>query len=109
MNEEYQINQFIYSFYNSLTLVFSELEGRYYGGGVLELTPGEFKKLPIPILNITAKEFEIFTKSFEKKSQIEDILNKNDFSILNTSIGLNTEEIEQIQKIRAKLVQKRMR
>jgi adenine-specific DNA-methyltransferase len=109
MNEGYEINQLIYSFYNSLTLVFSELEGRYYGGGVLELTPREFKKLPIPILSITNKKFETFTKSFEKKSQIEDILNKNDFSILNASIGLNAEEIEQIQKIRTKLVQKRMR
>jgi adenine-specific DNA-methyltransferase len=109
MNEGYEINQLIYSFYNSFTLVFSELEGRYYGGGVLELTPREFKKLPIPILGITNKKFETFTKSFEKKSQIEDILNKNDFSILSASIGLNAEEIEQIQKIRTKLVQKRMR
>ncbi|MDR2406706.1 MAG: N-6 DNA methylase [Bacteroidales bacterium] len=109
MNKGHEINHLIYSFYNSLTLVFSELEGRYYGGGVLELTPMEFKKLPVPILPIANKKFESFTKSFEQKFQIEDILNKNDFSILNTSIGLNAEEVERIQKIRTKLIRKRMR
>lgn len=40
MKEEFEINSFIYLFYNSLTLIFAELEGRYYGG-VLELIPSE--------------------------------------------------------------------
>ena len=109
MYEGYEINQLIYSFYNSLTLAFTELEGRYYGGGVLELTPNEFKNLPIPISSINNKEFESFRESFEKKSQIEDVLIKNDFPILNTVIGLNTEEIAIIRKIHAKLIQKRLK
>jgi hypothetical protein len=48
MKAKWDLNSFIFSFYNSLTLVFAETDGRYYGGGVLELTPREFKKLPIP-------------------------------------------------------------
>jgi adenine-specific DNA-methyltransferase len=109
MKEGCNINHFIYSFYNSLTLAFSELDGRYYGGGVLELTPMEFKKLPVPIVNITEKRFDEFAKQFEQKSQIEDVLNKNDFAILNASIGLRTEDIQKIQNIRCKLIKKRMR
>lgn len=109
MNNGFDINHLIYSFYNSLTLAFSELEGRYYGGGVLELTPMEFKKLPIPMVNITKKEFKEFAKQFGKKSQIEDVLNKNDYFILNTSLGLTLEEIRKIQIIRNKLIRKRMR
>ncbi|MDR0394764.1 MAG: hypothetical protein LBH77_06365, partial [Tannerella sp.] len=109
MNEGHDINNFIYSFYNSLTLAFSELDGRYYGGGVLELTPLEFKKLPIPMINITENGFEDFTKQFKQKSQIEDVLSKNDFFILNASLGLATEEIQKIQNIRRKLIKKRMR
>jgi len=109
MKEEFKINHLIYSFYNSLTLVFSELEGRYYGGGVLELTPSEFKKLPIPLVKITDAKFETYTKLFENKTHIEDILFKNDFSILNTYIDLNSEEIERIQNIRNKLIKKRMK
>ena len=33
---------------NTWTLLASELTGRSYGGGVLELMPGEANKLPIP-------------------------------------------------------------
>jgi adenine-specific DNA-methyltransferase len=109
MNEEYKLNDLIYSFYNSLTLTFSELEGRYYGGGVLELTPNEFKKLPVPMVNISKEIFDEYTKQFEQKTRIEDVLNRNDFFILNTSIGLTMEDIQRIQGIRNKLIQKRMR
>ena len=34
-------------FVNSLTLVATELEGRHYGGGVLELVPSEIERLPV--------------------------------------------------------------
>ena len=34
-------------FVNSLTLVSAELEGRHYGGGVLELVPSEIERLPV--------------------------------------------------------------
>jgi Predicted O-methyltransferase len=109
MTEEYDINNLIYSFYNSLTLTFSELDGRYYGGGVLELTPNEFKKLPIPMINISEEKFLQFVKQFEQKACIEDVLNENDYCILNTSIGLTMEDIQRVQKIRNRLIQKRMR
>lgn len=109
MFEDFTINQLIYSFYNSLTLTFAELEGRYYGGGVLELTPQEFKKLPIPMVSVTDKFFNSFIKEFDAKSKIDDILVKNDDHILNSTIGLNSNEIKFLQSIRYKLIQKRMR
>lgn len=40
--------QLVYSFINSLTALSAELEGRHYGGGVLELVPSEIEKLLIP-------------------------------------------------------------
>ena len=39
----FDINNIAFSFFNSLTLVLAELNGRFYGGGVLELTPNELK------------------------------------------------------------------
>lgn len=39
----------IYCFLNSLTALSAELEGRHYGGGVLELVPSEIEKLLLPI------------------------------------------------------------
>lgn len=105
----YNINSLIYSFYNSLSLTFAELEGRYYGGGVLELTPSEFKSIPIPYISIANHEFDIFAAQFENKNEINDILHRNDFRILNTALNLNNEEIERIQRIYRSLINKRFR
>lgn len=109
VREGYDLDSFIFSFYNSLTLLFSETNGRYYGGGVLELTPSEFKGLPLPYVEIDSKGFKRFTKDFEKKGNIEDILEQNDFKILNSSIGIDSESISKIKAIRKKLIQKRIR
>ncbi len=109
MKKGYNLESFIYSFYNSLTLLFSETNGRYYGGGVLELTPSEFKGLPLPYIKVDKNEFNQYVKTFEAKQKIEDILKVNDFKILNTSLGLDLDSIERIQKIRQKLLSKRLR
>ena len=37
------------SFLNPLTALSAELEGRHYGGGVLELIPSEIERLIIPL------------------------------------------------------------
>jgi hypothetical protein len=39
----------VYCFLNALTALSAELEGRHYGGGVLELVPSEIERLIIPI------------------------------------------------------------
>ncbi|WP_046756588.1 Eco57I restriction-modification methylase domain-containing protein [Kordia jejudonensis] len=109
MKGSYDLNSFIYSFYNTLTLLLSELDGRYYGGGVLELIPSEFKKLPIPYTKISDKEFDTFTTNFENKLNIEEILNQNDFNILNSILGVNYKDLEKIRAIKSKLTNKRMR
>jgi len=109
MNNNFDLNSFIYSFYNSLTLVFAEIEGRYYGGGVLELTPSEFKKLPIPYTVIDNNQFNDFTINFENKESIKQILSANDSSILNRLLNLDSKEIEKLQFIRKKLISKRLR
>lgn len=109
MKDNWDLNSFIFSFYNSLTLVFAETNGRYYGGGVLELTPSEFKKLPIPFVNISVNKFEDFTNEFEKKENIEEIISKYDKQILGKVLKLTNDEIIKIQEIRQKLINKRMR
>jgi adenine-specific DNA-methyltransferase len=109
MRNGYDLNSFIYSFYNTLTLLLSELDGRYYGGGVLELIPSEFKKLPIPYNEISNSQFDNFTSDFENKSNIEQILIQNDLSILNTTLGVNNEDLLKLTEIRNKLKRKRLR
>ncbi|NHA07717.1 N-6 DNA methylase [Mucilaginibacter sp. HC2] len=109
MRDGFAINNLVYSFYNSFTLLFAELEGRYYGGGVLELIPKEFQNLPLPYVNISVEGFNNFSSSFERKNTILDVLTINDQFILGESLGLSLEAISKIQLIYKKLISKRLR
>lgn len=109
MNSDYDINSLIYSFYNSLTLVFAELKGRYYGGGVLELTPSEFQNLPIPYHKISENLFNKYAKNFKVKNNIEAMFKKYDLKLLSKAIDISERDISRIHNIRKKLISKRIR
>ncbi|MFP5309593.1 MAG: Eco57I restriction-modification methylase domain-containing protein [Actinomycetes bacterium] len=47
---------FTAGFHNSLTMLSAEMEGRSFGGGVLELVPSEIKKLVVPVVSGMALE-----------------------------------------------------
>jgi len=110
MNKNYDVENLIFSFYNSLTLSFAELNGRYYGGGVLELTPNEFKNLPVPYLDIKVKDFNSFVKDFKNKTSIKEICKRNDTIILKSiDKNLDSDSIEKIFNIREKLYLRRIK
>jgi adenine-specific DNA-methyltransferase len=68
-----------YSFYNSVTLLFAEINGRFYGGGVLELSPSELKRLPIAYHEPTDEEFDAFVEIHRQaKNDPEPILDFGD-------------------------------
>jgi adenine-specific DNA-methyltransferase len=48
----------VYGYYNSLTALSAELEGRHYGGGVLELVPSEIEKLLMPTTETVVPDIE---------------------------------------------------
>lgn len=110
MNEDYKINNFIFSFYNSLTLSFAELNGRYYGGGVLELTPNEFKNLPVPYMKVATKEFNGFVKQFKGKTSIKEVCKVNDAAILRSiDSKIDNDSLIKIYNIREKLYHHRIK
>jgi adenine-specific DNA-methyltransferase len=101
------IESFIYSFYNTITLIFAELMGRKYGGGVLELTPSEFKNLPIPYRDIDSDLFKDFNLSFNKNSYMNTLIT-NDFKLLGSLKFLNNSELSLLPIIYNKLVSNRL-
>ena len=63
-------------FLNPFTMILSELNGRFYGGGVLELVPSEIRNLYIPIdENIKFDIEEINT--LIKEGKIEEVIENN--------------------------------
>ncbi len=84
------------SFFNSLTLAWSEVAGRSYGGGVLELEPNEAEKLPIPWNADLDIDIEKVDNLLRKGQEIE-ALNYVDNIVLNGFLGLSEASILEIR------------
>ncbi|AYA39353.1 N-6 DNA methylase [Xenorhabdus nematophila] len=95
------------SFLNPLTAITAELEGRYYGGGVLELVPSEIEKLYIPV--IEGYEHDMATlNQLVKEGKVEDAMRMQGKAILS-KLGFTNEDNENLMSIWKKLRDRRLR
>lgn len=60
-------------FVNPLTALSAELEGRHYGGGVLELIPSEIKRLLIPLPTVVELDLEALDASIRNRPAHETL------------------------------------
>jgi len=104
MKDQFNIKNLVFSFYNSLTFVLAELEGRFYGGGVLELTPNEFKELSIPYCeNITNEQFNTLDQMLRNNEDVENILAYTNLILIPHL------DLLRLENIRKKLVNRRIK
>jgi len=101
-------NAFIASFYNSLSLAFSEIVGRSYGGGVLELMPSETEKILLPYRIENADLLATIDKMMREKKSIDDILKITNKQILKDGYGFSDNEIKLANSIWKKLSARRL-
>lgn len=97
----------IVSYYTTVGLLFSELEGRSYGGGVLEILPSEVSKVMLPDIFenqiLTDQEIkELFHKIDQYirsngNERIESLLDDIDRRILVKGIGMSQREITELR------------
>lgn len=105
-----QIVNLAFSFCNTLTFILCELEGRYYGGGVLELTPNEFKNIRVPYMEyVTNEQYIKLAHLFEIGADIDEILDYSDNIVLKEGLALNQESIHRLRVIYRKLVNRRLK
>lgn len=95
------------SFLNPLTVITAELEGRFYGGGVLELVPSEIEKLYIPIVEGLAYNVDELNQ-LVKDGQIERVIRQQGSLILD-KLGFTQEDNEKLVEIWKKLKNRRLR
>jgi adenine-specific DNA-methyltransferase len=95
------------AFLNSLTFAFSEVMGRSYGGGVLELEPNEAEMLPLPLLGADALDLNELDRLL-RKGNIDTVLDITDDILLRRGIGLSSDETRALRTIWQKLRDRRI-
>lgn len=92
----------VVAYYTSLSMLFSELEGRNYGGGVLEILPGEVGNIRLPNIFdenlVPDSEIECLFNKIDRyirnKDDIIELLDMMDRAILVEKLGLEKEEVK---------------
>jgi adenine-specific DNA methylase len=86
------------SLYTHLTAASAEIEGRSYGGGVLELEPTEAERLLVPKElggGLSIKEIDAKIRT----GNLEDVLQENDRLILKGRLGMSDAECRLLRGI----------
>ncbi|WP_112902676.1 Eco57I restriction-modification methylase domain-containing protein [Salinibacter ruber] len=97
-----------YTFVNSLTALSAEIEGRHYGGGVLELVPSEIQRLLIPKPVGEEKSVYQLDKMVRNDKKGAPLLKTQDKKVLS-NIGLSGEEIDALHSGWRRLWNRRQR
>lgn len=95
----------IICFHNSLTFAFSEIMGRSYGGGVLELEPNEAEQLPVPYCKTKIAIEEV--DELVRKGMIQQVLDMVDESVLMNYLNLTRTQANTLRGIWEKLSKRR--
>lgn len=95
----------VFCFYNSLTLAQCEFVGRYYAGGVSELTPNEFRTISVPYRQIKPCDIERAKQMFNDNEDLNQIVAFVNSKTLEAD--LSTDEITRLNAIRSKLIKRR--
>ncbi|NVO11442.1 MAG: class I SAM-dependent methyltransferase [Bacteroidales bacterium] len=102
------INALTASYYNSLSLAFTEVSGRSHGGGVLELMPNEAEKILLPYHVDNVSLISQIDKLIRDKTDIEEVLKITNKVILEEHYGLTKNEINLAHSIWKKLSARRL-
>lgn len=95
------------AFLNSLTFAFSEVMGRSYGGGVLELEPNEAEKLPLPLKDAEKLDLKKLHE-YLLAGDIYAVLDTTDKVLLGDGLGLDEKQMKMLRGIWEKLRDRRI-
>jgi hypothetical protein len=97
----------VYCFLNALTALSAELEGRHYGGGVLELVPSEIEKVIVPVPHGLRPQLRQLDKLVRSES-IQAVLASQSQHVLG-ALGVREADQEQLIAAWLRLKNRRQR
>ncbi|MGI0086013.1 MAG: SAM-dependent methyltransferase, partial [Nitrososphaerales archaeon] len=97
----------VYCFLNSLTALSAELEGRHYGGGVIELVPSEIEKLLVPLPKGLRPQVQYLDK-LVREASAHAVLEKQSENVLG-ELGVTRTERNQLLSAWLRLKNRRQR
>ena len=103
----------VLSYYNSISFAFTELCGRSYGGGVLEILPGEVGEIMVPKLDqvpdsVIDKVLSEIDKIIREDDDIERALDIVDKTILEKYLNISSHTCTSAREIWKKLQARRL-
>lgn len=101
------------SYYNSISFAFTEICGRSYGGGVLEILPGEMGNIMLPKIEeidaeLKADLLQRIDTIVRCDGNIEEALDIVDIEVLVGILGINVEWCKQCRNIWKKMQKRRL-
>lgn len=113
IKEEYDNKKILLSYYNSISFAFTELCGRSYGGGVLEILPKEAENIIIPNIDDMDEQnvnrlIGILDENIRNKNDIREAINVMDKEILEKYLGISPDIINMYRDIWKTLNNRRM-
>ncbi len=104
----------VLSYYNSISFAFTEICGRSYGGGVLEILPGELGNVVLPVLDMVPMEkvravLEQVDRIVRSGTDIERALDLVDEEILVSVLQMEAEALKMARRIWKKMQHRRLK
>ena len=112
--ENIEPERVVLSYYNSISFAFTEICGRSYGGGVLEILPGEVGNILVPILdNVPIEKIREVLAEIDRivrnEEDIEKALNLVDNEILVQYLHLDESVCNAAREIWKKMQRRRLK
>jgi adenine-specific DNA methylase len=101
-------HRLVTNFVNSLTALSAEIEGRHYGGGVLELVPSEIERLLIPTVGMDPSRLPALDQDVRSLVPGEELFRRQDDLILK-KVGFNSRERDELFAAYSRLRDRRKR
>jgi adenine-specific DNA methylase len=104
-------SDFVAAFHNSVTLLSAEIEGRTFGGGVLELVPTEIRRLRVVAIEGFGKHLEALdhlARAGAPSVENEGLIEATDRLLMKEGLGISSSILVSLREGRRELLGRRL-